>query len=185
MKISEDWDWESLTTLSVPSSQLRQHLGRLLGRDAEERKRAGGLLYCEVANQGHLYSAAAPCVDVIAEHVESGGGFSPDSLALLESILNARSPGLQVIVGGVLVDVAEYCRKRILDLLPEILREADGEDVELFREVCFMIPQLADSSQEVIEFLDLSISRFEGELRRVSSEALEEAQEVLRDGHMP
>ncbi|SHI51701.1 hypothetical protein SAMN05444521_7763 [Streptomyces sp. 3214.6] len=83
------------------------------------------------------------------------------------------------------MDVSEYCRKRILDLLPEILREADGEDVQLFREVCFLIPQLADSSQEVIEFLNLSISRFEGELRRVSSEALEEAQEVLRDGHMP
>ncbi|MDX2682451.1 hypothetical protein [Streptomyces soliscabiei] len=182
--MSEEWDWESLTTLSVPSNQLRQHLGRLLGRDAEARRRAGGLLYCEVANQGHLYSTAAPCVDIIAEHVESGGGFSSDSIALLESILNARSPGLQVTVDGARVDVSEYCRKRILDLLPEILREADGEDVQLFREVCFLIPQLADSSPEVIEFLKLSISRFEGELRRVSSEALEEAQEVLRDGHI-
>ncbi|WP_331721195.1 hypothetical protein [Streptomyces sp. NBC_00454] len=183
--MSEEWDWESLTTLSVPSSQLRRHLERLLGRDAEERNRAGGLLYCEVANQGQLYSAAAPCVDIIAEHVESGGGLSADSVALLESILSARSPGLQLLVGGVLVDVAGYCRKRILDLLPEILREADGEDSELFREVCFLIPQLADSSEEVIKFLGLSISRFEGELRRVSSEALEEAEEVLREGHMP
>jgi hypothetical protein len=185
VKTSEEWDWESLTTLSVPSSRLRQHLGRLLGKDAEERRRAGGLLYCEVANQGQLYSAAAPCVDVVAEHVESGGGFTSDSVALLESILNARSPGLQASVGGVLVDVAEYCRKRILDLLPEMLREADGEDIELFREVCFLIPQLADSSPEVMEFLDLSISRYEGELRRASAEALEEAREVLRDGHMP
>ncbi|MFD9419088.1 hypothetical protein ACFWC9_30910 [Streptomyces goshikiensis] len=184
MKASEEWDWESLTTLSVPSSQLRQHLGRLLGGDAEERNRAGGLLYCEVANQGQLYSAAAPCVDMIAEHVESAGSLSSDSVALLESILNARSPGLQVLVGGVLVDVAEYCRKRILDLLPEILREADGEDFELFREVCFLIPQLADSSEEVIKFLGLSVSRFEGELQRVSNEALGEAEEVLSEGHM-
>ncbi|MFE6751151.1 hypothetical protein ACFVGM_35260 [Kitasatospora purpeofusca] len=103
---------------------------------------------------------------------------------MLESILNARSPGLQVLVDGVPLDAAEYCRKRILDLLPEILQEADGKDFEFFREVCFLIPQLADSSDEVIRFLNLSISRFEGELRRVSSEALEEAEEVMREGHM-
>ncbi|WP_159393505.1 hypothetical protein [Streptomyces sp. TN58] len=184
MKSSEEWNWESLTTLSIPSNQLRQHLGRLLGSDAEERNRAGGLLYCEVANQGQLYSAAAPCVDIIAEHVGCGGGLNSDSVALLESILNARSRGLQALVDGVSVDVAEYCRRRILDILPEILQKADGEDFELFREVCFLIPQLADSSNEVVKFLSNSISRFEGEFRRVSSEALEEAEEVLRDGHM-
>ncbi|MFD5575278.1 hypothetical protein [Streptomyces cadmiisoli] len=183
--MSEEWDWESLTAVSIPSSQLRKHLGRLLGMDAEERNRARGVLYCEVANQGYLYDAAAPCVDIIAEHVESGGGLSSNSVDVLESILNARHPGLNVAIGGVAVDVAEYCRKRILDILPEILRKADGEDIELFREVCFLIPQLADSSQEVIEFLSLSVSRFEGELLRISSEALEEAREVQREGHMP
>ncbi|MFE7353499.1 hypothetical protein ACFU8Q_09890 [Streptomyces sp. NPDC057543] len=85
----------------------------------------------------------------------------------------------------VLVDAAEYCRKRILDLLPEILRAADGENSELFREVCYLIPQLADSSEDVIEFLGLSVSRCEGELRSMAGEALEEAEEVRREGHMP
>lgn len=182
--MSEKWDWDSLAALSVPSSELQEHLGRLLGGDAAERHRAEGFLYCEVANQGQLYSAAAPCVDIIAEHVESGGGLNSDCISLLESILNARSPGLQVLVDGVRVDVANYCRGRILDLLPGILREADGEDLDFFREVCFLIPQLADSSEEVIKFLRRSIFQFEGESRRLSSEALEEAEEVRREGHM-
>ncbi|MFD6416137.1 hypothetical protein [Streptomyces sp. NPDC060194] len=184
MKVPHDWDWDSLTTLSVPFSQLRQQLGQLLGVDAGERNRASQLLYCEVANQGQLYSAAAACVDIIAEHVKAGGELSSDSIALLESILSARSPGLQVLVGGVLVDAAEYCRERTLDLLPGILRNANGEDFAFFREVCFLIPQLADSSDEVIRFLGSSVLRFEGELRRVSSEALKEAEEVVREGHM-
>jgi hypothetical protein len=69
--------------------------------------------------------------------------------------------------------------------LPQVLSHADGSDAEYFREVCYLIPQLADSSGEVVDFLRTSASTLEGELRKAAVEALEEAEEVVEEGHMP
>src|SRR5690606_5038173 len=98
---------------------------------------------------------------------------------LLESILNARSAGLRASAAGGTVEVEAYCRRRILEILPDLLSEADGRDAEYFREVCFLVPQLADSSEEVVEFLRSSVASLQGELRRMAVEALEEAEEVV------
>ncbi|MFF4215701.1 hypothetical protein [Streptomyces nondiastaticus] len=54
MTLPNDWDWDSLTTLSVPARRLPEYLMALVGEEAEARHRARGVLYCEVANQGHL-----------------------------------------------------------------------------------------------------------------------------------
>ncbi|MFF7382414.1 hypothetical protein [Streptomyces griseoluteus] len=180
----EDWDRASLTTLGIGPAAVSTHLEQLLASDPEERRRASDLLYCEVANQGQLYGAAVLCVDFLAGHTAAGGRQTPESIALLESILNARSPGLRAVRRGNPVDVAEYCREGILKILPEILRSADGRDAGFFREVCFLIPQLADSSDSVIEFLTAATSDHQGELRRLAGEALEEAEDVSREGHM-
>ncbi|WP_077798742.1 hypothetical protein [Streptomyces sp. JHA26] len=185
MIFSQTWDWDSLETLSVPAAELPAHLERLVGQDPDERSRAGRLLYCEVANQGHLYSAAAPCVDALTHLARTGTPLTPQAVSLLESILNARNASARAGLEGGSVDVADYSRGEILAALPELLGHADGSDAEYFREVCYLIPQLADSSDEVVGFLRKSVSTLEGELRRVASEALEEAEEVVEEGHMP
>ncbi|MEV5337594.1 hypothetical protein AB0K93_03800 [Streptomyces sp. NPDC052676] len=184
MIFSRTWDWDSLETLSIPATELRTHLERLLGEDPDERSRAGRLLYCEVANQGHLYSAAAPCVDALTTLARAGTPLTPPSVSLLESILNARNAGVRAGTADGSVDVTSYCRNEILATLPQLLSHADGTDAEYFREVCYLIPQLADSSDEVISFLRKSVSTLEGELRQAAAEALEEAEEVAEEGHM-
>jgi hypothetical protein len=182
---SQTWDWDSLETLSVPAAELPAQLERLVGQDADERSRAGRLLYCEVANQGHLYSAAAPCVDALTSLARSDTPLTPQAVSLLESILNARNSGVRAGLEDGSVDVTEYCRNEILAALPQVLSHADGSDAEYFREVCYLIPQLADSSGEVVDFLRTSASTLEGELRKAAVEALEEAEEVVEEGHMP
>ncbi|GAA1299758.1 hypothetical protein [Saccharothrix xinjiangensis] len=185
MNSPQEWNWQALDTLSVPGGELPEYLDWLVGNDAKKRARARKVLYCEVANQGDLYSAAAACVDVIVEHAKSGTVLSPEAVGVLESVLNARSPGLKVGVGGALVDVADYCRGRILEILPQILYRATGKDVDYFREVCHLIPQLADSSEEVVNFLVATLAEHDGQLRQFAADALEEAREVMVDGHMP
>ncbi|MEU3659031.1 hypothetical protein AB0E77_04590 [Streptomyces sp. NPDC032940] len=185
MIFSRTWDWDSLESLSVPAAELPAQLERLVGPDADERSRAGRLLYCEVANQGHLYSAAAPCVDALTRLARSGTPLTPQAVSLLESILNARNAGVRAGLEDGSVDVTEYCRSEILAALPQLLGHADGSDAEYFREVCYLIPQLADSSGEVADFLRSAAATLEGELRKAAAEALEEAEEVLEEGHMP
>jgi hypothetical protein len=180
------WDWDSLETLSLPASELPTYLERLLGQDPDERTRAERLLYCEVANQGHLYSAAAPCVDALTARARAGTPLAPQAVSLLEAVLNARNPGVRAEFEGGDVDVADYCRSEILAVLPQLLGYADGvDDAEYFREICFLIPRLADSSGAVLAFLRTSVSTCEGELRRVAADALKEAEEVVEEGHMP
>ncbi|MFJ3207540.1 hypothetical protein [Streptomyces flaveolus] len=100
-------------------------------------------------------------------------------------MLNARNPGVRAEFEGGAVDVTDYCRSEILAVLPQLLRHADdANDAEYFREVCFLVPQLADSSGAVLAFLRRSVSTCEGELRRVAADALEEAEEVVEKGHM-
>jgi hypothetical protein len=181
---SRTWDWDSLETLSIQAAGLHAHLERLLGADPDERIRAGRLLYCEVANQGHLYSAAAPCVDALTTRAKAGTPLSAQSVSLLESILNARNAGVRAGLEDGSVDVTSYCRSEILAVVPQLLSHADGTDAEYFREVCYLIPQLADSSDEVVSFLRKSVSTFEGELRQAAADALEEAEEVVEEGHM-
>ncbi|AIS01005.1 hypothetical protein [Streptomyces glaucescens] len=184
MIFSRTWDWDSLETLSIPAAEIHTHLERLVGQDPDERTRAGRLLYCEVANQGHLYSAAAPCVDALTTRARTGTPLTPQSVSLLESILNARNAGVRAGLEDGSVDVTSYCRSEILAVLPQLLSHADGSDDEYFREVCYLIPQLADSSDEVVAFLRKSVSTLEGELRQAAVDALEEAEEVAEEGHM-
>lgn len=99
MIFSRAWDWDSLETLSIPAAGLHTHLERLLGEDPDERTRAGRLLSCEVAHQGHLYSAAAPCVDALTTRATAGTPLTAQSVSLLESILNARNAGVVVEEG--------------------------------------------------------------------------------------
>ncbi len=174
------WDWTSLTTLSIPAVHLIPHIEALTAQDSDDRHRAGALLYCELANQGELYSAAAACVDFLADHLVAGGCLNAECIELIEAILEARSPGLTVNVRGEGVEVEEFCRNRVLEVLPLILECVEGEDLEYFREVCFLIPPLADSSAQVVGFLRASVVRYEGEWLRVCSEALVEAEEVVR-----
>ncbi|MEV5547724.1 hypothetical protein AB0L35_16590 [Streptomyces sp. NPDC052309] len=185
MIFSRTWDWDSLETLSVPAAGLAAHLERLVGQDPDERSRAGRLLYCEVANQGHLYSAAAPCVDALTGLARAGTPLTPQAVSLLESILNARNAGVRAGLEDGSVDVTDYCRSEILAALPQLLSHADGSDAEYFREVCYLIPQLADSTDEVVGFLRESVATLGGELRKVAADALEEAEEVVEEGHMP
>ncbi|MFE1834263.1 hypothetical protein [Streptomyces sviceus] len=102
----------------------------------------------------------------------------------MEAMLNARSPGLLVMVGEEETDVAQYVRQRVLDAVSLLIPCAENEDLDWFREFCFLVPQLADSSQEVIDYLRRSAPLLQGEKQAVCHEALEEAEEVLRDGHM-
>jgi hypothetical protein len=185
MIFTRTWDWSCLETLSVPVADLPVYLDRLLGQDPAERDRAEGVLYCQVANQGHLYSAAAPCVDALAARARTGEPLTPQAVSLLECVLNARNAGVRAAVEGGSVDVAGYCRSEVLAVLPQLLRHADGADAEYFREVCYLIPQLADSSEAVLSFLRRSASTLVGELRQVAADALEEAEEVASEGHMP
>ncbi|MFE5210077.1 hypothetical protein [Streptomyces sp. NPDC056600] len=184
MKFSRTWDWASLESLSVPAAELRRYLEVLLGPDRDERSKAGRVLYCEVANQGHLYSAAAPCVDALTSAVRSGAPVTPEAVSLLESVLNARNALARAASEDGSVDVAEYCRHEILSVLPHLLEQADGTDADLFREVCYLIPQLADASEAVVVFLRDAVAKLDPELRRVAADALEEAEEVREEGHM-
>ncbi|MFJ8542577.1 hypothetical protein ACIRFH_11275 [Streptomyces sp. NPDC093586] len=178
MIFTREWDWGSLETLSIPAIGLPAYLERLLGQDPEERTRAGRVLYCQVVNQGHLYSAAAPCVDALTARARTGTPLTPQAVSLLECVLNARNAGVRAAVEDGSVDVAGYCRSEVLAVLPRLLRHADGADAEYFREVCYLVPQLADSSDAVVTFLRKSASTFDGELRQVAADALEEAEEV-------
>jgi hypothetical protein len=184
MIFSRPWDWDSLETLSIPATELHTQLERLLRGDVDERTRAGRLLYCEVANQGHLYSSAAPCVDALTTRARAGTPLTPQSVSLLESILNARNTGVRAGLEDESVDVTSHCRSQILAMLPQLLSHADGTDAEYSREVCYLIPQLAGSSDEVVSFLRKSVSTIEGELRQAAADALEEAEEVVGEGHM-
>lgn len=185
VSFSRRWRWDELTTLSVPPHRLEGHLARLLRGDQDDRRRVHGLLYCEVANQGHLYSAAAPCVDAVVRHARCGTPPTPEAVSLLEAVLNARDPGARAASAEGDVDVAEYCRGEILGLLPLLLEQAHGASPEFFREVCFLVPQLADSSTAVLPFLARAAARCDGERGRWAREALEEAGEVVRDGRPP
>jgi hypothetical protein len=182
---SSRWDWSALACQTLPAEQIPGYLERLLSEYDDERKRAYGVLYCEVANQGQLYSAAAACVDVLVERLERRGNLPAQAIGLLEAVLSARSPGLSVVVDGADTDVAQYCRQRILDGVPLLVAGADDEELQWFKEFCFLVPELADTSREVIEYLRRSIDSLEGERQALCREALEEAEEVLRDGHMP
>jgi hypothetical protein len=181
---SRRWRWDALTTLSVPAHRLEGYLARLLWGDREERGRMRDVLYCQVANQGHLYGAAAACVDAVASHARSGGSLTPEAVSLLEAVLNARNPGARAASAEGDVDVAEYCRTEILGILPQVLVQAESATSAFFREVCFLIPQLADSSATVGRFLVRAVAHSDGQRRRWAHEALEEAREVLRDGPM-
>lgn len=184
MIFSRKWDWDSPETLSIPAAELRRHLERLLGQDLDERTRVGRLLYCEVANQGHLYSAAAPCVDVLTPRARTGAPPAPQAVSLLEAILNTRNAGVRAGLEDGSVDVTDYCRSEILAVLPQLLSHADGADPEYFHEICYLVPQLADSSAEVIDFLRKSVPTLEGELCQAADDALEEAEELAREGQM-
>ncbi|GAA0927204.1 hypothetical protein GCM10009549_49130 [Streptomyces thermoalcalitolerans] len=65
-----------------------------------------------------------------------------------------------------------------------MLSHADGTDAEYFHEICNLVPQLADSSVEVVDFLRKSVAAFTGELHQAAADALKEAEEVAREGHM-
>lgn len=184
MIFSRAWDWDSLETLSIPTAELRTYLERLLGEDPDERARADQVLCCEVASQGHLYSAAAPCVDALTTRAGAGAPPAPQAVSLLEAILNARNAGVRAGLEDGSVAVTDYCRNEILAVLPQVLSHADGADPEYSHEICRLVPQLADSSAEVIGFLRKSVSTLEGELRQAAADALEEAEEVAREGHM-
>lgn len=184
MIFSRAWDWDSLETLSIPTAELRTYLERLLGEDPDERARADQVLHCEVASQGHLYSAAASRVDALTTRAGAGAPLAPQAVSLLEAILNARNAGVRAGLEDGSVDVTDYCRNEILAVLPRLLSHADGADPEYFHEICHLVPQLADSSAEVIGFLRKSVSTLEGELRQAAADALEEAEEVAREGHM-
>ncbi|MEU3557832.1 hypothetical protein [Streptomyces fragilis] len=184
MSFSRDWRWETLTTLSLPPQRLEGYLAVLLWGGREDRGRVHGLLYCEVANQGHLYGAAAACVDAVASHARSGAPLTPEAVSLLEAVLSARNPGVRATSAEGDVDVAEYCRAEVLGVLPRVLRQADAAAADFFREVCFLVPQLAGSSTAVARFLVRAAARGEGERRRWALEALEDVREVLRDGHL-
>ena len=71
------------------------------------------------------------------------------------------------------------------DVLPQILQLGrDGDDEDL-QEVCYLIPQLADSDEPVVKFLRSEARSASGERVKMVREALEEAEEVLEEGHMP
>ncbi|MFD0403759.1 hypothetical protein [Kitasatospora sp. NPDC127116] len=119
----------------------------------EESDGARSVLYCQVANQGQLYTAAVPRADFLAGHARAGGRLSSAALGILEGILSARTPGSTVLVGGRVVDTAAYCRARILDAVPDILRTAEPADLDRFDAVCFLVPQLADCAPQILDFL--------------------------------
>ncbi|MFF2147475.1 hypothetical protein [Kitasatospora sp. NPDC058190] len=182
---TQAWDWMSLQSLSMPASGIRALLDRLLGGGPEDSRAARAVLYCEVANRGQLFTAAAPCVDVIAEHLRMGGRLNSAAVSTLEVILNARDHGSTVSIDGAPVDTAAYCRARILEVLPEILRTADPADPDHFEEVCFLVPQLADSAPQVLDFLRLHTAGRDSRARELALAALEEAEDVARNGPMP
>lgn len=186
MSPAVQWDWPSLATLSVPGDRVPTYIDRIFVPEATpDRHRTAEVLYCEVANQGELYEAAAACADTIARRAEGGEPLNRDCISVLEAILSARSPGLQVPVDGTARDVAEYVRQRILDVLPQILQLGrDGDDEDL-QEVCYLIPQLADSDESVMEFLRSEAQSASGDRLKMVREALQEAEEVLEEGHMP
>ncbi|MER7768679.1 hypothetical protein [Kitasatospora sp. NPDC096140] len=183
--MTQMWDWSSLQTLSQPASELPPYLERLVTGTPRESRGARSVLYCEVANQGQLYTAAAACVDFIAGHVRAGGRLNSAAVRILEEILDARTPGLTVEVGERTVDTAAYCRARILDVVPDILHTADPADLGRFGAVCFLVPQLADSAPQIIDFLHRHATHPVSAVRTLVLEALEEAEEVVRDGHNP
>lgn len=179
------WNWSVLSCLSLDGELIPGYLERLLNGDDGEQERAFGVLYCEVANQGQLYSAGAASVDVVIRHLQEGGRLPARAVSLLEAILSARDPGLSVTVDGVDRDAAQYARQRILDGVPSLMASSRTEGLEWFREFCFLVPQLSDSSPEVVDFLRHSVTDLEGERRKLCLEALEEAEEVLQEGYMP
>ncbi|MFJ9703662.1 hypothetical protein [Streptomyces sp. NPDC101234] len=185
MKGSGRWDWSALTCQTLPGERIPGYLELLLDEDSGERQRAYGVLYCEVANQGQLYSAAAACVDVLVERLERRERLPAEAVSLLEAVLNGRAVGLSVMLDGADTDVAQYARRRILDGVPTLIRHAEDESLNWFKEFCFLVPQLADSSAEVVDYLRRSADRTGGERQALCREALEEAEEVVRDGHMP
>ncbi|MET8577426.1 hypothetical protein [Streptomyces sp. NPDC005012] len=113
----------------------------------------------------------------------SGTPVTPEAVSLLESVLNARNTLARAASEDGSVDVAGYCRHEILSVLPHLLRQADGTDADLFREVCYLIPQLADSSEAVVVFLRESVAMLGPELHQVATDALEEAEEVMEGAH--
>ncbi|MFJ9611535.1 hypothetical protein ACIRS1_34870 [Kitasatospora sp. NPDC101176] len=183
--MTQAWDWSSLQTMSQPASELPRYLERLVSGGPDERRGARSVLYCEVANQGQLYTAAAACVDFITGYVRAGGRLNSAALRILEEILNARNAGSTVEVDGRTVDTAAYCRDRILGVVPDILRTADPADLDQFDAVCFLVPQLADSAPQIIDFLHRHATHPAPGVRKPVLEALEEAEEVVRDGHNP
>lgn len=181
----QKWNLDILTTMNTSAASLLSHIDHLFSESANLRARARIALYCEVANQGQLYSAAAMCVDLVATRVSDYGYASTEAVRLLDEIISARTPGLMVVVDGVSVGVYEYCRVRILDILPTLLLEADNKDDGYLRALSFLIPQLADDASVVLEFLRICTLRYEGYRRQLCAEALREAEEVARNGHMP
>ncbi|MEU8765241.1 hypothetical protein [Streptomyces sp. NPDC048659] len=178
-------DWAGVTAMSVPAAGLVPKVEALFDGDAGARGGAEAVLYVQVANQGQLYSAAAPCVDLIAELARERGRATAEAVSVLEAVLNARTPGLTVTVGGAAVDAAGYCRRRILELLPLLLDGAAGAEPRYLRELFFLLPQLADSAPGILGFLREREPGLDGEALTWCREALEEAADVLRDGHMP
>ncbi|MFJ3794230.1 hypothetical protein [Kitasatospora sp. NPDC090091] len=183
--MTQAWDWSSLQSMSRPVYEIPRYLELLVSGSPQASRGARSVLYCEVANQGQLYTAAAACVDFLAGYVRAGGRLNSAALRILEEILNARTPGSTVEIDGRAVDTAAYCRERTLDVIPDILRTADPVDLDQFDAVCFLIPQLADSVPQIIDFLHRHANHPVPGVRKPVLEALEEAEEVVRDGHNP
>lgn len=176
------WDWNELSAFYTSTESLQRALHEIASDDREVRRSARAELRSGVANQGHLFSAAAAVLDVLAARAATARMLTLEELDLIGCILDARDPGLQVLVQGTTVDVAEFCHSRILEILPILFSLATGRDDDYFREISFIVPLFASDTDDVVRILRESVASSHGERRRLAEDALEEALEVQERG---
>lgn len=174
-----EWDWSWLHTLTGDGKAIPGLISGLFSSRPDERISSHGDLYCEVVNQGSLYSAAAGVVDVILTELERRGDLPAEAWYLLDAIFRGESHGRTVLIDGSRVEVSDYCRNKIARALPLIEDAATGAVGEEFQGIAFLLGGMAEFYPAVSEILEREVVASTGERKIIAENGLSEALELI------
>ncbi|WP_433517741.1 hypothetical protein ACQP2T_20665 [Nonomuraea sp. CA-143628] len=181
MGVLVEWDWSRLSTLTGDAKMIPRLIDEIFSERPQERSSAHGSLYCEVVNQGSLYSAAAGVADVILAELERRGDLSAEAWYLLDAMFRGTSHGRTVFMDGGELKIDDYCRIRIMGMLPLIEDAATGAMGEEFQGIVFLLGGMAEFCPAVSEILEREIAASTGERKIIAEGGLSEALELINE----